>query len=201
MLLAVEGPSGFTLKHRVESLESLHLASCLRVAHFDYHRRILQHLFERVLEAGRRVNQHKFAFVLQQCLHLGLHALRCLLEHVLVELVFHEARRCDENALNDVEIHVPEDALHHRLVELREALKIAIHTLTLAEARQGPAHLFMLRRHVFPLPWNRHVNLAPNDCHIRCDEANVCNSFLHDDRSDVGVLRYITGRIDATQRD
>lgn len=60
-------------------------------------------------------------------------------------------------------------------------------------------YLLVLRREVLSFPWNGHVDFTPHDCHIGCDEADVSDSFLHDDSSYISVLRNITGRINSPQ--
>lgn len=64
--------------------------------------------------------QHEFALVLQQHLVVGLDG---HLEHVVEELVAHEARRGDQHALHDVEIDVAQDGLHYVVVEFSQTLK------------------------------------------------------------------------------
>lgn len=196
VFLAIKSSRRLTLEHRVEGFEPFDFTGRFRVRHLGNHSRVLQHFLQRVLEAGRSVDQHELALVVEQHFVVGLDG---LLEHVFVELVFDEARRRHQDALDDVEVDVSDDSLHHSFIELGEALKHE--KLSSAFRSIVPStNLLVLRRLILPLSRNRHVNLTPHNGHVRGDEADVCDSLLHDDSSNVSVLRDITCRIDPAER-
>lgn len=196
VFLAIKSSRRLTLEHRVEGFEPFDFTGRFRVRHLGNHSRVLQHFLQRVLEAGRSVDQHELALVVEQYFVVGLDG---LLEHVFVELVFDEARRRHQDALDDVEVDVSDDSLHHSFIELGEALK---HEKLLSALRLivPSTNLLVLRRLILSLSRNRHVNLTPHNGHVRGDEADVCDSLLHDDSSNVSVLRDITCRIDPAER-
>lgn len=67
-----------------------------------------------MFEAGRGVNQHEFALILQQHLVVRLDG---HLEHVIEKLVADETWRGDQHTLDDVEVDVPQDGLHYVVIE------------------------------------------------------------------------------------